>query len=469
MSVITRFAPSPTGYLHLGGARTALFNWLYARHHGGQFRLRIEDTDRKRSTNEAIDQIIEGMRWLGLDWDGDIVYQFAGVARHAEIARQLLENGGAYHCYCSPDELTVMRERARAEGRPVRYDGTWRDRDPADAPAGVPPVIRFKAPREGETIVEDGVQGPVRVGNEQLDDMVLMRADGTPTYMLSVVVDDHDMGITHAIRGDDHLTNAVRQTQLFMALGWTPPVFAHIPLIHGADGAKLSKRHGAVAVGEYQQMGVLPEAMRNYLLRLGWGHGDEEIISTDQAVEWFDLGGVGKSPARFDSDKLLNLNGHYIRSANDERLVDMCLPGIASAIGRQPGKQQIEQFRALIPELKPRAKTLLELIESSIFLFAARPLKPNEKAAKILTDDARALLARLNTKLSTTDWARDALETAVREFAEREDLKLGKVAQPLRAALTGSNVSPGIFDVMAVLGKEDSLGRIQETCDSENV
>jgi len=469
MSVITRFAPSPTGYLHLGGARTALFNWLYARHHGGQFRLRIEDTDRKRSTDEAIGQIIDGMRWLGLDWDGDIVYQFAGVARHAEIARQLLESGGAYHCYCSPDELTAMRERARAEGRPVRYDGTWRDRDSEDAPIGVPPVIRFKAPREGETIVEDGVQGAVRVGNEQLDDMVLMRADGTPTYMLSVVVDDHDMGITHAIRGDDHLTNAVRQTQLFLALGWTPPIFAHIPLIHGADGAKLSKRHGAVAIGEYQQSGVLPEAMRNYLLRLGWGHGDEEIISTDQAVEWFDLGGIGRSPARFDSDKLLNLNGHYIRSTVDDRLADMCLPGIADIIGGPPEKEQVEQFRALISELKPRAKTLPELIENSIFIFAKRPLKPNEKAAKVLTDDALALLTRLSTQLSMTDWAKDGLETVVREFAEQEDMKLGKVAQPLRAALTGSNISPGIFDVMVVLGKEESLGRIQEACGSGKV
>lgn len=465
MTVVTRFAPSPTGYLHLGGARTALFNWLYARHHGGSFRLRIEDTDRERSTEAAIGQIIDGMTWLGLDWDGETVYQFSRAERHAAIAQELLDAGKAYHCYCSPEELQAMREKARAEGRPVRYDGTWRDRDPGDAPAGVPPVVRFRAPREGETVVDDGVQGPVRVANEQLDDMVLLRADGTPTYMLSVVVDDHDMGVTDAIRGDDHLTNAARQSQLFRAIGWEPPRFAHIPLIHGADGAKLSKRHGAVAVGEYQHMGVLPETMRNYLLRLGWSHGDDEIISTEQAIEWFGLKAIGRSAARFDQDKLLNLNGHYIREADDERLVELCLPLIAKELGSAPGETGLKQFLSLMPELKPRAKTLIEVVENSMFLFSSRPLSPNDKAAKILNENARAMLGALLARLDGVAWDKDALEAAVRAFAEEADLKLGKVAQPLRAALTGSNVSPGIFDVMVVLGQDETLGRIQDAAE----
>ncbi|MGB0748105.1 MAG: glutamate--tRNA ligase [Magnetospiraceae bacterium] len=463
MPVITRFAPSPTGFLHIGGARTALFNWLFARHHGGEFRLRIEDTDRKRSTQEAIDLIPEGLRWLGLDWDGDIVFQFARAGRHAEVAQALLDAGKAYKCYCTPEELTAMREKARAEGRFGGYDGTWRDRDPAEAPEGVAPAVRFKAPKDGSTVINDLIQGSVEIANSQLDDMVLLRGDGTPTYMLSVVVDDYDMGITHVIRGDDHLTNAFRQAQLYAAMGWNIPEFAHIPLIHGADGAKLSKRHGALGVEAYRDMGLLPEAVVNYLLRLGWSHGDDEIISTNQAIEWFDLGHVGKSPARFDMDKLHALNGHYIRQSEDARLADAVLP-LMQSVGSDLSPETPQRLRNGMPGLKERAKTLLELAENAQFYAQQRPLTPNDKAAKILAgDDVRRHIASLRTLLeAVSPWTLENLESAVKGYAEENDLKLGKVAQPLRAALTGSNVSPGIFDVMAVLGRDETLGRLDD-------
>ncbi len=459
--VVTRFAPSPTGYLHIGGARTALFNWLFARHHGGQFRLRIEDTDRKRSTPEAIAAILDGLRWLGLNHDDDVVYQFARRQRHAEVAKQLLEAGKAYPCYCSPEELQNMRAKARAEGRAKLYDGRWRDRDPAEAPAGIAPVIRLKAPQEGETVIEDLVQGRVTVANKQLDDMVMLRADGTPTYMLSVVADDRDMGVTHVIRGDDHLTNAFRQTQLFMAMDWDLPKFAHIPLIHGPDGAKLSKRHGALGIDAYRDMGYLPEALRNYLLRLGWSHGDEEIISDSQAVEWFDLDAVGRSPARLDFAKMENLNGHYIRGAEDTRLVDLLLPYLPDSTQITGARR--ERLTRAMAGLKSRAKTLKDLAQQASFYIAARPLPLTPKAEKLLSGEARARLAGLLLRLhGLAAWDEAKLEEAVRNFAEDEGLKLGAVAQPLRAALTGSHTSPGIFEVMLILGQEEALERISD-------
>ncbi len=460
-SIVTRFAPSPTGFLHIGGARTALFNWLYARHHGGRFRLRIEDTDRKRSTPEAIRAILDGLEWLGLDWDGEVVYQSERAGRHAESARALLAEGRAYRCYCTPEELAEMRAEARAQGRAKLYDGRWRDRDPAEAPPGVQPVIRLKAPQEGETVIDDLVQGPVTVANAQLDDMVLLRADGTPTYMLSVVVDDHDMEVSHVIRGDDHLTNAFRQGQLYQALGWTPPAFAHIPLIHGADGAKLSKRHGALGVEAYRDLGYLPEALRNYLLRLGWSHGDDEIISTAQAVEWFDLDAVGRGAARFDFTKLESVNGHYMREAEDARLLDLVRPRLEAKTGRRLDDAALDRLARGMAGLKGRAKTLEELAENAAFYAAERPLPLTPKAAKLLGDEAPVVLGRLLARLQDQeDWNEAALEARVRDFAEAEGLKLGKVAQPLRAALTGSNASPGIFEVMGVLGRAESLARI---------
>ncbi|MCF8470283.1 MAG: glutamate--tRNA ligase [Parvibaculum sp.] len=462
-TVITRFAPSPTGYLHIGGARTALFNWLFARHHGGKFLLRIEDTDRERSTEPAIEAIFDGLRWLGLVWDDEPVFQFSRIDRHVEVAQMLLRTGHAYLCYASQQELEDMREKARAEGRPIRYDGRWRDRDPSEAPAGIKPVVRFRSPDEGETIVRDKVMGDVRFPNEQLDDLIILRSDGTPTYNLSVVVDDHDMGITHVIRGDDHLTNAGRQSQIYAALGWEVPQFAHVPLIHGPDGAKLSKRHGALGAEAYRDLGYLPEAMRNYLARLGWSHGDEEIFSTEQAIEWFNLESIGRSPARFDFAKLENLNGHYIRNADDERLANDTI----SLMTRPDGWAADAAFRAkliaLMPGLKERAKTLVELGRSAAFLLAQRPLSCDEKALQILNSDTRALLARLASQLETgNDWAADKIEATVRAFAEEENLKLGKVAQPLRAAVTGGTVSPPIFDVLAILGREEALGRIRD-------
>ncbi|HWG79138.1 MAG TPA: glutamate--tRNA ligase [Stellaceae bacterium] len=466
MSVVVRFAPSPTGFLHIGGARTALFNWLFARHHGGKFRLRIEDTDRQRSTKAAVDAIIDGLSWLELGWDGDIVMQFARASRHAEAARQLLATGNAYYCYCTPAELEAMREKARAEGRSVRYDGTWRDRDPKEAPAGVKPAIRLRAPQTGETVIDDLVQGTVTVANTQLDDLIILRSDGTPTYNLSVVVDDHDMGITHVIRGDDHLNNAFRQTQIYRGLGWTVPEFAHVPLIHGPDGAKLSKRHGALGVDAYRDMGYLPETLRNYLLRLGWSHGDAEIISTAQAIEWFDLDAVGRAAARFDFAKLANLNGHYLREAADARLTGLLVPRLEHALGQPLDGLQQARLLAGIPGLKPRAKTLVELADNARFYVERRPIPIDEKAKALLSADARHLLAELLPALGAAEWsAAAALEELVRGFAEGRGLKLGALAQPLRAALTGSTLSPPIFEVMAALGRDETLARLRDIAD----
>jgi glutamyl-tRNA synthetase len=463
MTVVTRFAPSPTGFLHIGGARTALFNWLYARHHGGKFVLRIEDTDRERSTDEAIQAILNGMKWMELDWDGEPVFQFSCRERHAEIAHQLMKEGNAYYCYASKEELAEMRETARAESRAPGYDGRWRDRDPSEAPEGVSPVVRFKSPNEGNTVVQDAVQGDVTISNQQLDDFILLRADGTPTYMLSVIVDDHDMGVTDIIRGDDHLTNAARQLQVYAALGWDAPRMSHIPLIHGPDGAKLSKRHGALGVEAYRDMGYLPEAMRNYLLRLGWSHGDDEIISTEQAVEWFNLENIGKSAARFDFDKLENLNGIYIRNADDAYLTGRIAPLLSEKIGQQLTEDQKSLIEKAMNGLKERAKSVISLADSAQFLIASRPLAMDGKAQKLLSDDAVMVLQRLADRLDNLpEWKKELIENAVRESAEAEELKLGKIAQPLRAALTGTTVSPGIFDVLEVLGREESLGRMRD-------
>jgi glutamyl-tRNA synthetase len=466
--VITRFAPSPTGFLHIGGGRTALFNWLYARRHGGKMLLRIEDTDRERSTAAAIAAIIDGLTWLGLTWDGEIVFQYPRAQRHRQVAEQLLAAGRAYRCYATPEELTEMREAARREGRSKLYDGRWRDRDPAEAPAGVKPVIRLKAPQTGETVIDDRVQGRVVWQNSDLDDLVLLRSDGTPTYMLAVVVDDHDMAVTHVIRGDDHLTNAARQKHIYDALGWSVPIMAHIPLIHGPDGSKLSKRHGALGVDAYRAMGYLPAAMRNYLVRLGWAHGDQEIFSTDEMIAAFDLAQIGRSPARFDFAKLESLNGHYIRASADSELVaalEQLLPHIAG--GQDLASKMTPALRATLlaamPGLKERAKTLVELFDAARFVWASRPLDLNDQAKALLTDEARALLVALLPELdAVTDWTAATVEAVVRPFAERSGLKLGAVAQPLRAALTGRTTSPPIFDVLAVLGRDESFARLRD-------
>src|SRR3984893_2113392 len=466
--IVTRFAPSPTGFLHIGGARTALFNWLYARGRGGKMLLRIEDNDRERSTQGAIDAILDGLSWLGITWDGDTVYQFSRSARHREVAEELLAAGKAYRCYASPEELTEMREAARRDGRSKLYDGRWRDRDPGTAPPGVKPVIRFKAPLSGETAIEDQVQGRVVWQNENLDDLVLLRSDGTPTYMLAVVVDDHDMAVTHIIRGDYHLTNGARQTQIYDALGWSVPVMAHIPLIHGPDGSKLSKRHGALGVDAYRALGYVPEAMRNYLVRLGWSHGDQEIFSTEEMIAAFDLPQIGRSPARFDFAKLESLNGHYIRQSSNADLVgaiERLLPHLANGAGLAAKftSDLKAKFCAAMPGLKERAKNLVELIDSARFLYAERPIAIDEKAKPLLNPQACAIIAELLPDLSNVEpWTAEAIENMVRAFAERKDIKLGAVAQPLRAALTGRPTSPGIFDVLQVLGKQESLARIAD-------
>jgi len=459
--VVTRFAPSPTGFLHIGGARTALFNWLFARHHGGNFLLRVEDTDKARSTQAAIDAILEGMRWLELDWDGETVFQSARVARHVEVAHQLLASGSAYRCFATPEELDAMRTEQRANKQPQRYDGRWRDRACGPEQDGMPFAVRLRAPRGGETVIEDAVQGRVVVRNSELDDMILLRSDGTPTYMLAVVVDDHDMGVTHVVRGDDHLNNAFRQLGIIKAMGWPEPVYAHVPLIHGSDGAKMSKRHGATGVMDYDALGILPEALSNYLLRLGWGHGDEEIIAREDAVRWFDLAGVGRSPSRFDSKKLENLNGHYIREASDDRLAGLVAPRIQLASGAALSAEQHALLAQAMPELKPRAKDLNELAEAAAFLFKARLLDVDDKAAALLQGSAKDLLTLLHAALSgVADWTKEATEQAVRGVSEAAGVKLGQVAQPLRAALTGRATSPGIFDVLVLLGREESLARI---------
>jgi glutamyl-tRNA synthetase len=466
--VVTRFAPSPTGFLHIGGGRTALFNWLYARKHGGKMLLRIEDTDRERSTDAAIKAILEGLEWLGIQWDDQTIYQFSRAARHREVAEQLLADGKAYRCYASAEELAQMREAAKAEGRAIRYDGRWRDRDPSEAPEGVKPVIRLRAPQTGETVIEDQVQGRVVWQNENLDDLVLLRSDGNPTYMLAVVVDDHDMGVTHVIRGDDHLINAARQKHIYDAMGWKVPVMAHIPLIHGPDGSKLSKRHGALGVDAYRALGYLPEALRNYLVRLGWSHGDQEIFSTEEMIREFDLPAIGRSAARFDFAKLENLNGHYIRSSDNKVLlaafedVLQFVPN-GAAIRAKLNDTTRAQLLAAMPGLKERAKTIVELIDSASFIFADRPLTLEPKAAAVLTPETRKLIGELRSALEAVDpWAADTAEAAMRAFADAKNLKLGAIAQPLRVALTGRTTSPGIFDVLAVLGRQTCLDRLQD-------
>lgn len=452
MTVITRFAPSPTGFLHIGGARTALFNWLYAKHHNGKFLLRIEDTDRARSTPEATQAIIDGMKWLGLDHDGEIVYQFARTPRHAEVAHDLVKNGKAFYCYTTQAEL----EEFRAKNPNAKFRSLYRDGD-KPAPAVVPAVVRLKAPLDGETTVYDKVQGTVSVKNSELDDMVLLRSDGTPTYMLAVVVDDYDMGITQIIRGDDHFTNSFRQLLIYQAMGWQAPDFAHIPLIHGADGAKLSKRHGALGVGEYEKMGYLPEAINNYLLRLGWSHGDDEIIGQKQAIEWFDLDSVGKSPSRFDFAKLENLNGHYIREADDARLVNL--------ITNQPSKGDMELLTKAMNGLKQRAKTITELAENATFYITKRPLQLDEKAKAIIDKGGREIITGILPELEThSAWNHDSLQQLCKDYGEKIGQKLGNIAQPLRAAISGKTISPSIFEVMELLGKEEIIGRLKDVC-----
>ena len=467
-SVVTRFAPSPTGFLHIGGGRTALFNWLYAKKTGGKMLLRIEDTDRERSTEPAIAAILDGLKWLGLDWDGDVTYQFQRAARHREVAEALLAAGKAYHCYATPQELDDMRKQARAEGRTRLYNGLWRDRDPKEAPAGIKPTIRLKAPQTGETVIEDQVQGRVVWQNENLDDLVLLRGDGNPTYMLAVVVDDHDMGVTHVIRGDDHLINTARQKQIYDAMGWDVPSMSHIPLIHGPDGSKLSKRHGALGVEAYRALGYLPAALRNYLVRLGWSHGDQEIFSTQEMIDAFDLSGIGRSAARFDFAKLENLNGHYIRHADDAALVAMFEDVLDHVPDRSDLKAKLNdttraQLLQAMPSLKERAKTLIELIDSAYFIFADRPLEIEPKAQALLTPENRALIGKLKLALEpVSSWTAETTEAAMRAFADANTLKLGAVAQPLRVALTGRTTSPGIFDVLAVLGREECLARLAD-------
>jgi glutamyl-tRNA synthetase len=466
--VVTRFAPSPTGFLHIGGARTALFNWAFAKNQDGKMLLRIEDTDRERSTEDAVAAILEGLKWLGLEWDGAAVSQYSRVARHRQVAEELLKRGNAYYCYCTPAELDEMRKKAEVEKRPIRYDGTWRDRDPSTAPAGINPVIRFKAPQDGETVIQDHAQGRVVIPNKDLDDLIILRSDGNPTYNLSVVVDDHDMGVTHIIRGVDHLTNAARQMQIYMAMGWDVPSMTHVPLIHGPDGAKLSKRHGALGVEAYRAMGYLPAALRNYLARLGWSHGDDEIFSTEQLVEWFTLGGIGKSAARFDFAKLENLNGHYIRHTPDSELL---LHFKSFLLHVEGGEALLEaltpeletKLLLSLPGLKERAKTLVELMNSSGYLFAKRPLSLDDKAKALLNEEGKtALKGAYDVLAAASEWSGPALEAAVKAHAEATGQKLGKIAQPLRAALTGTSTSPGIFDVLEVLGPEESLGRIAD-------
>ncbi|MCH9807473.1 MAG: glutamate--tRNA ligase [Alphaproteobacteria bacterium] len=466
--VVVRFAPSPTGYLHIGGARTALFNWLYAKANGGRFLLRIEDTDRERNSPQAVEAILEGLRWLGLDWDGEPVSQYQRADRHREIAHELLSQNKAYRCYLTSDELAAMRQAAEDEKRPFKLRSPWRDRDPGDAPADAPHTIRLRAPKEGETVINDHVQGEVTFANKDLDDLIILRSDGSPTYNLAVVVDDHDMGITHVIRGVDHLTNAARQAQIYQLLKWQTPQWAHVPLIHGPDGAKLSKRHGALGAETYRDMGYLPVAMRNYLVRLGWSHGDDEIFSTDDLIKWFDIDAINKSPARFDMQKLDAINGHWIRATPDDDLYDALvhlLPHLphGDQVGKALSAGHGPELRALVPAMKERSKTLLDFLSGAAFLWADRPLEYDDKAAKLLAPPTRQMLSRLLPHLQhLPDWSADQLEATVREFAETESLKLGKVAQPIRAALTGTTVSPPIFDVMAVMGEEETIARLRD-------
>jgi glutamyl-tRNA synthetase len=459
--VVTRFAPSPTGFLHIGGARTALFNWLYARGRAGTFLLRIEDTDRARSTPEATQAILDGLRWLGLDWDGDAVSQFARAPRHAEVAHQMLAHGAAYKCFATQNEIEAFREAARAEGRSTLYQSPWRDADAAQHP-DAPHVIRLRAPREGETVIADAVQAEVRFRNDQLDDMVLLRADGTPTYMLAVVVDDHDMGVTHVIRGDDHLNNAARQAQVYHAMGWDVPVFAHIPLIHGPDGKKLSKRHGALGVGEYRAMGYPAAALRNYLARLGWSHGDDEVFTDAQARGWFDMAGIGRAPARLDFKKLDHVSGQQIAMMEDAALLREVL-GFRDFAGLPPlVPTAAARLEAALPHLKDRAKTLPQVIEKAHFALIDRPVEPDDKAAAALDDVSRRILVELTPHLQNASWTRESLEAAAGALAEAQNIGLGKLAAPLRAALAGRTATPSVFDMMLVLGRDESLARIAD-------
>lgn len=458
---VTRFAPSPTGYLHIGGARTALFNWLYARGRGGKFLLRIEDTDRARSTPEATEAILKGLAWLGLDWDGEPISQFERADRHAEVARAMLENGTAYKCFATQDEIEAFREAARAEGKSTLYQSPWRDAAPETHP-DAPFVIRLRAPRDGETIIEDQVQGRVTIGNAQLDDMVLLRSDGTPTYMLAVVVDDHDMGVTHVIRGDDHLNNAARQSQIYHAMGWDLPIWAHIPLIHGPDGKKLSKRHGALGVEEYAAMGYPPAAMRNYLARLGWSHGDDELFTDAQATEWFDLGGIGKSPARLDFKKLENVCQWHIAQMEDAALLGDIETYLAAASQPALSQSQKDGLKSALYCTKDRAKSLPELLMKAAFVLNKRPIKPDEKALGTLDNVSRGILKSLTAQLQNATWTREGLETLIGAVAEAHETKLGKLAAPLRAALSGQTVSPSVFDMMLVLGRDESIARLTD-------
>jgi glutamyl-tRNA synthetase len=468
MHIVTRFAPSPTGSLHIGGARTALFCWLFAKHHGGKFLLRVEDTDRARSTPESIETILDGMKWLGLDWDNkdyggrDYYSQFEQRDRHVEVAKQMVANGTAYYCYATPEELDVMRAEQKAKGLPQRYDGRWRDRAACESPKDIPPCVRLKAPHTGETTINDAVMGTITVQNTQLDDMVLLRADGTPTYMLAVVVDDHDMGVTHVIRGDDHLTNTFRQVQIYKAMGWDVPVYGHLPMILGPDGAKLSKRHGAPAVSDYRERGYLPEAVCNYLLRLCWSHGDDEIIPREKAIEWFDLDGVGKSPARFDFAKLGNLNAHYIKETLDADVAKLAAPFVAKSLGRDLTAPEIDLLARAMPDLKPRAQTLVDIADMAKFYFHQGAFTFDDKALKVLTPEAKEHLKTLAQRMEgLIDFTGEGVEAMFRDYAEEKTLKLGAVAQPLRVALSGSTVSPPVFAVAGLLGKEETLKRVK--------
>ena len=459
--VVTRFAPSPTGYLHIGGARTALFNWLYARGRGGKFLLRIEDTDRARSTPEATEAILKGLTWLGLDWDGDPISQFARAGRHAEVAQQMLAAGHAYKCFSTQEEIEAFREAARAEGRSTLFRSPWRDADPATHP-DASYAIRVKAPQTGETIIRDQVQGDVRIRNDQLDDMIVLRSDGTPTYMLAVVVDDHDMGVTHVIRGDDHLNNAARQMLVYQAMGWQVPVWAHIPLIHGPDGKKLSKRHGALGVEEYQQMGYPAAAMRNYLARLGWSHGNDEFFTDAQALEWFDLAGIGKSPARLDFKKLDHLTAQHMSVADDAALLHEFEEYLSATKAPALSETQKAGLLRALPLVKDKAKGFPQIYEKSHFILTSRPVELDEKSQQALDNVSRSILKELTPRLQTATWERKFLEGIVTEIAQAHGLGLGKIAQPLRAALAGRSTSPSVFDMMIVLGKAESLGRIED-------
>ncbi len=463
MSIVTRFAPSPTGFLHIGGARTALFNYLLAKNKGGKFLLRIEDTDQKRSTPEAVDAILDSLSWLGLEHDGDIVYQFSRASHHKEMVEKLLSEGKAYHCYASPEELEAMREKARNEKRPPGYDGRWRDRDPSEAPEGINPVVRLKTPQSGVTTLKDDVQGEISVANDQLDDLILLRSDGTPTYMLSVVIDDYDMGVTHIMRGDDHLTNSFRQKQIYQAFGWEMPKLSHVPLIHGADGAKLSKRHGALGADAYRDMGILPEALCNYLLRLGWSHGDDEIIPRNQAIEWFSTKHIGKSPARFDMEKLLSLNAHYLREKNNDALMSLIQPLMEKKQNRELERSEVEKITKGMAPLKERAKDLHILAEGASVYLTQNPFVLEDKPKKQLsTEDAQTVLKFVYENIDIIScWDQETLEAALRELAERQGLKFGKVAGPLRAAISGRSVSPGVFDLMATLGQKETMDRLK--------